>query len=109
MPNTAKRLVGPTRLTNAAATVYTVPGSTKAKIYHVHFMNPSAATINVTVSIGTDGATTRVLEAYPVPPGGTYDWYSPGIVLDAAEIMQAFASTTAVVNMTVFGNENTPG
>ena len=109
MPNIAKRLVGPTRLTNSAATVYTVPALNKAKIYHVHFMNPSAATINVTVSIGTDGATTRVLEAYPVPPGGSYDWYSPGIVMDAAEIMQAFASTTATVNITVFGYENQPG
>jgi hypothetical protein len=103
MARTVTRFVGPTRLTNAAATVYTVPGLSKALVRHVHFMNPSAGSIGVTVSIGTDGATTRVLESFTVGAGTTYDWY-PYMVLDSAEIVQAFAGTTAIVNMTMFGD-----
>lgn len=103
MAKTVQRFVGPTRLSNAAATVYTVPGLSKAVVTHIHFMNPSASAIPVTFSIGTDGATTRVLEAVSVGAGATYDWYSPGIVLDTAEIVQAFAGTASVVNMTMFG------
>lgn len=104
MAKIATRFVGPTRLTGAAATVLTVASGRKALIRHIHFMNPSGASIGVTVSIGTDGATTRILEAFPIPAGGTYDWYGY-VVMDSAEIMQAFAATATVVNMTVFGDE----
>ena len=103
MGKSLERFVGPTRLTNAAATVYTVPGLSKALVRHIHFMNPSASAITVTFSIGADGATTRLLEAVSVPAASTYDWY-PYMVVYATEIVQAYASTTAVVNMTMFGD-----
>jgi hypothetical protein len=103
MARSIERFVGPTRLTNSAATVYTVPGLSSALVRHIHFMNPSASAVSVTVSIGADGATTRVLETIAVPAAGTYDWY-PYMVLYNSEIVQAYASTTATVNMTMFGD-----
>jgi hypothetical protein len=106
MAKTAKRLFGPAQLTNAAATKYTVPASTKAVIRHIHLSNPGAS-INVTASIGADAAATRIFDAFPVATG-TYDWYGY-VVMDAAEILQAFASVTTQVTMTVFGDELTPG
>lgn len=104
MAKRVTRFVGPTRLASSATTVYTVPGLSKALIRHVHFMNPSASAIPVTVTIGTDGATTRVLENISVGAGATYDWY-PYMVLDNDEIVQAYAGTASVVNMTMFGDE----
>jgi len=108
MAKTAKRLFGPVHLTNAAAFIFTVTATTKTVIRHIHLSNPSGAAIGVTASIGADAAATRIFDAYSLPAGATYDWYGY-IVMDAAEVLQAFASTTAVVTMTVFGDELTLG
>jgi hypothetical protein len=107
MATTAKRLFGPAQLTNAAATKYTVPAGTKTKVRHVHFCNPGAAT-TITCSLGADAAGTRLLDAMPIPASSPYDWY-PYMVMDAAEIIQAFAGVTNQVTMTIFGDELTLG
>lgn len=106
MAKTAKRLFGPAQLTNSAATKYTVPSTTKTIIRHIHFSNPGAS-INATASIGSDAAGVRLFDGFPIPTG-TYDWYGY-VVMDAAEILQAFASVTSQLVMTVFGDELTLG
>jgi hypothetical protein len=110
MPRIPKRLFGPAALTNAAATKYTVPANTKTIIRQIHLQNPSGAAVPVTVSIGADAAATRILDAYSLAaaavgePDSVYDppcYY----VLEAGEVIQAFAGTTAVIVMTINGDE----
>lgn len=107
MARTAKRLFGPAQLTNIAGTKYTVPALTKTLVHHVHFFNPGAAA-TVTMSIGADAAGTRLLDALSIPAASPYDWF-PYEVIDAAEIIQAFASVTNQVVMVIFGDEMTLG
>jgi predicted amidohydrolase len=108
MAKTAKRLFGPAQLSGAAATKYTVPAGTKAIVRHVHLFNASGAPVTVTVSLGADAAGTRLFDAFSVPSGQPFDWY-PYQVMEAAEVIQAFASVANVVVMAVFGDELTLG
>lgn len=107
MPITSKRPYGPALLSNAAATKYTVPASTKAFLTQLHISNSDAAVAyNFTLSIGADAAGTRLFDAYVIPAGAVYDFYY-NIELDAAEIIQAFASTTNKLNLTISVDEET--
>jgi len=107
MAKTAKRLYGPAALTTSAATKYTVPSTTKTIIRHVHVSNTSAGSLTFTMSIGADAAGTRVFDGYSIAAGAVLDWFGY-IVMDAAEILQALGSGTALV-LTVFGDELTLG
>lgn len=106
MAETHKRLAGPSQLTNVAATQYTVPASTKTLIRHVHISNPSGAAVTFTMSVGADAAAVRVFDAYSIAAGTVLDWY-PFLVLNAAEIIQALAGTTLVLDITINGTEYT--
>lgn len=97
-----KRLFGPAQLTAAAATKYTVPAGLRAIIRHMHFSNTSAAPRTITVSIGADAAGTRLYDARVIAAGDTYDHYGLD-VMEAAEILQAYADLTGVIVMTVNG------
>lgn len=108
MATTAKRLFGPAHLTSSTATKYTVPASTKTKIRHIAFTNPTGSPVTVTASIGADAAGVRLFDGYSIPAGGRYDWY-PYAIMDAAEILAAHASTGAAIVMTIFGDEMTLG
>lgn len=108
MPTTNKRLSGPTAITNAAVTQYTVPASTVTIVQHIHASNPSTAAVGLTVSLGADAAGTRIYDAYSIPAGGVLDVFVK-YVMTAAQILQAFASTTGVIVLTIDGQENTPG
>lgn len=108
MAKTAKRLAGPAQVSNAAATKYTVPSTTKTIVRHVHVYNPSGSYVTFTMSLGTDAAGTRLYDAFPIGPGQAFDWY-PYKVMDAAEIIQAFAGTNNVLTLTIFGDELTLG
>lgn len=107
MAETNKRLFGPAQLTNAAATKYTVPASTKTLVRHIHVENPSGSTVTFTMSIGADAAALRLFDVYPIPANTTLDWF-PFLIVDAAEIIQAFAGTTLVLVMEMSGTEYTP-
>jgi hypothetical protein len=107
MARTPKRLYGPTALTAAAATKYTVPALTKTVIRHIHVENTSAGAVTFTMSIGADAAGTRLFDAYSIAAGAVFDWY-PYMIMDAAEILQALASNTVPV-LTIFGDELTLG
>jgi hypothetical protein len=109
MANTPLRLAGPAQLTAAAATKYTVPAATKTVLRHIHVQNPSGAIVNFTMSIGADAAGTRVYDAEPIAAnGGVLDQWVY-FVLEATEIIQAFASTTAVLVLTLDGDQKTLG
>jgi hypothetical protein len=114
MAKTAKRLFGPAQVSNAAATKYTVPALTKTIIRHIHIQNPSASAVTFTLSIGADAAGVRLFDAYSIPAAGAgvtgsvVDWFGY-LVVDAAEIVQAFAGTNNILTLTGFGDELTLG
>lgn len=109
MATTAKRLFGPAQLNGSpAVTKYTVPAATKTRVRHVHVFNPTGAPVNLTISLGADGAATRLFDAYPIPAFSPYDWY-PYQIMDVGEMIQAFASAAGSLVMTIFGDELTLG
>lgn len=107
MAKTAKRLYGPAQLTNAAATKYTVPALTKTIVRCIHIMNPGAA-VTFTASIGADTAALRLYDALAIPANTAVDLWMYRI-MDAAEILQAFASVTLQLVITIDGDEITLG
>lgn len=103
MARIPKRLFGPAQLTNAAATKYTVPAATKTILRHIHIENPGAA-VTLTMSIGADAAGTRIFDAYPIGATTVFDHFCY-YVMDIAEVLQAFASVTTQLVLTVDGDE----
>ena|SRR5712671_3363755 len=110
MPRTPKRLFGPAQLTNAAATKYTVPAGTKTCIRHFHVENPGAQ-VTLTASIGADAAGTRIYDAIVVPANsqGLVPYPFVEFWLEAAEILQVYASVASQLVLTVDGDEYTLG
>ena len=108
MARTPKRLAGPAQVSNAAATKYTVPASTKTVIRNIHVQNPSGSTVNFTLSIGADAAGTRLFDAYAIAAGTVLNHFCY-IVVDAAEIVQALGSTNNILTLTIDGDEITLG
>lgn len=114
MAKTPKRLAGPALVTNAAATKYTVPAATKTIVRHIHVQNPSGSPVTFTLSIGADAAGTRLIDAFSIPAAGAgvtasvIDWYCY-YVIEAAEIIQAFAGTNNILTLTIDGDELTLG
>lgn len=106
MPDTLKRLVGPTYLAVASATIYTVPAATVTAIRNVHICNTSAS--SQTFSLGINGAasaaTSQVFAAYTIPPNGVFDW-SGLIVLNAAEYLTGLCSTASTLTIYMSGVE----
>lgn len=114
MARTPKRLAGPAQVSNAAATKYTVPASTKTIVRHIHVQNPSGSAVTFTMSIGADAAGVRIFDAFSIPAAAAgvtasvidhWCYY----VLDATEVIQAFAGTTNVLTLTIDGDEITLG
>lgn len=108
MPRIAKRLHGPALVTNAAATKYTVPALTKTIIRHIHVQNPSGATVTFTMSIGADAAATRIFDAYSLAAGQVLDHFCY-YILEATEVIQAFAGTNNILTLTIDGDESILG
>lgn len=106
MASTPKRLAGPAQVSNAAATKYTVPSTTKTVLRHIHVFNPSGSNVTFTMSIGADAAAARIYDAITIAPGAELDeWVY--YVLEAAEIIQAFSGTNNVLTLTLDGDERT--
>jgi len=103
-----KRLVGPTQLAGAAAVLYTVPAGRNALVRHIHFSNPSAGAVDVTVSIGADAAGTRLFDGFSIPADSVYDWFGY-VPLAAAEDIRGWSSAAATVNIEVAGEEDVAG
>lgn len=99
-----KRLAGPARLTAAADTVYTVPSGIRTVIRHIHAYNPGSGTANLTLAVGSDAASTRLFDAYPVSEDVPLD-YGRKHVLAAGETIQASASVANQLVLTITGEE----
>jgi hypothetical protein len=99
-----RRLHGPAAVSNAAATKYTTPAGTRARVRHIHVSNTSAGPVNFTLSIGADAAGTRIFDAYTIAAGAVLDHYGL-YVLAAAEIIQAFGSVLNQLVLTIDGDE----
>lgn len=108
MAKTPKRLAGPAQVSNVAATKYTVPASTKTIVRSIHVQNPSASPVDFTLSIGTDAAGTRVWDGLAIPADSERTFWTY-FVLEAAEIIQAFAGTNNILTLTIDGDEITLG
>lgn len=114
MARTPKRLAGPAQVSNAAATKYTVPAATKTILRHIHVQNPSGSAATITISIGSDAAGTRIVDAFSVPAAAAgvsasvVDWWCYH-VLETTEIVQAFSGTNNVLTLTLNGDEITLG
>lgn len=104
MARIPKRLAGPAQVSNAAATKYTVPATTKTIIRHIHVENTAAGAVNFTASIGADAAGTRIFDAFPIAASTVLDHFCY-YVLEAAEIFQAFASVNNQLVLTIDGDE----
>lgn len=108
MPDTAKRVSGPALLTATAATTYTVPAATTTVLRSIHVSNVTANAVGLTLTIGTwvSGGSKDLYTALLIPANGSLDW-SGFIVMATTEIMQAFASVTNALTLTVSAVETT--
>lgn len=109
MARTPKRLFGPAALSNAAATKYTVPASTKTIVRHIHVTNSAGSACLFTLSIGADATGTRLFDSFNIPASpGAYDHYCYH-VLETTEIIQANMATSNSLELTINGDEITLG
>jgi hypothetical protein len=108
MSKTAKRLFGPALLSNAATTKYTAPTGGKAVLRQLHVSNPSGSPATLTVSHGADAAGVRIFDAYSIASGSVFDWYGY-IIIESAEVVQAFSGTNNAMTLTGYGDELTAG
>lgn len=106
MPKINKRLYGPAQLPNTTGTRYTVPASTRAVVRHIHLSNPTGGSVDVTMSIGADGAGTRILDGYPIAADAAVDLWGP-YTLEAAEIIAVHASAATSIVCVIDGEEQT--
>jgi hypothetical protein len=106
MGDIAKRLSGPALLSNAAATVYTVPAVTTTIVRNIHINNTSSSSVTVTVSIGANAAGTQIFTNLTLGANVTIDW-TGFFVLAASETIQALSGTNSVVNLMISGVETT--
>jgi hypothetical protein len=92
MARTNIRLWGPTPADSTAETVFTNTANRTTKLTEMTMASPAGAVAaNVRLSIGTDGATTRVIE-YPLPAGPQTVVINPGLVLTGTETLQLSCS-----------------
>ena len=101
----AKRMAGPAQVSNAAATKYTVASGRRGIIRHIHVQNPSGSAVTFTASIGADAAGTRIFDAFNIGANAVLDHFCY-YVLEAAEILQAFAGTNNILVLTVDGDDD---
>jgi hypothetical protein len=103
MARIATRFSGPALLTNAAATKITVAALEKIIVRHIHVQNPTGAAVTLTMSIGADAAGTRFFDVYSIAAGTVLDHFCY-YIMDAAEILQAYASVNNVMTLTIDGD-----
>lgn len=98
-----------TNILNPAAagsgTGYT-PTASYIIIRHIHVENKTSSAATVSLWIGATGANaagTELFNAKSVPAHASYDWYSPGLRLDAADFLVGGAGTGTALTITITG------
>lgn len=102
MSDTPQRY-GPVALGAAPATILTVPAGTIFTARNIHVANESGSDARFTISIGVDGAGTRIYRNVLIEgDGGTFDWsgYMP---IMAGEVVQASSNIAGVLTVTISG------
>lgn len=97
---------GPTALTSAAATIYTVPATLTSVVRHIRISNGTTAEETVNVSVQTDATSNRILHDFAIPAKGIADW-TGFLHLGTTEIIQASGSSAVSVVITLSGVEST--
>lgn len=112
MAITPKRLVSGSQLTAVAATYYTAPASTRARIDACALTNTTAgavtATLHLVPSGGSAAVSNMVLSAKSLAAGETF--IPPGAIgqwLEAGGTLQAMASAGAAITLVASGVEFT--
>ena len=95
-----KRLAGPALLTGSAATIYTSAGG--SVIETITVSNPSGSAVDLTMSVGPDAAGVRIFDGFSIP-ADTHRQFRVYQPLTDGQTIQAFGSTTGVLNVTLNG------
>lgn len=101
MAKTFDRLYGPAQLPNTTGTRYTAPAA-GAVVRMVHVSNPTAGSVDLTLSVGADAAGTRLFDGYPIPADSIRTFWVD-VQLDNAEIIAAHASAATSLVLTLGG------
>jgi hypothetical protein len=86
--------------TSAGTAVYTVPASTQALLKDIIVTNTAGAAETLTLTIGN--VTSWIFSAMSVPPNQTVH-FTGLIVLNAAEVLDAYASAATGIWLTISG------
>jgi hypothetical protein len=107
-----KSFVNGTNLTNAAATYYTVPASTRAIVKKATFCNDDAIAVTVTINLVPSGGAAAygncITKAKVLAAGET--WSCPDVenhVMEASGFISMVASVTAKIGTRISGFEVT--
>lgn len=91
-----QRLYGPAQLSSSATDLYTAPTGTRVRVRHIHLSNPSGSPVDVTLSVGADGAATRLLDGWPLAADSIYSTRKRAdYTLESGEKIQGFAVPSA--------------
>jgi len=93
-------------LTTTAATVYTVPASTKFYMRHVRIVNVLSTNVNAFISIGSAATPTWWLPGSVVYANDSWDWNGVEVI-PAGTVIQAYASSSIACNIFISGIEET--
>lgn len=107
---TPKRIIGPTQLAAAAATLYTapsyIPNTMVTVVRKLAFFNADTVARLVTISIGADAAGTRILDQFSIPAGQPYAYPGVPITIVQAGTIQGFCDVASKVVVTADALEN---
>lgn len=111
MADTLARLAGPVALSDTPSTVYTVPVSTITTVTSIHVANENpVADLNsigpafLFLSVGSAAPGAHFFAYYPVMQADSFDWAGT-LVLEAGEVLQAYADVEDVLVLTISGVE----
>lgn len=98
-----RRIIEGSQLTGSAATYYTAPAATRARIRKLTFCNTTVGAVAVTVYLipsgGSAGAANTLWSAKSLAPGETKECYeAQGHVLETGDFIQALG-----LNVTIQG------
>lgn len=101
-PGSTVRLYGPAVPGITAATIYTVPTGDSARMTSIHAVNTTGTAATLTMSIGTDATTNRILSAKSIA-ANDYLHLETDFVLASTEIIQASQGTASAIVLTLSG------
>ena len=101
MAGVRTRLAGPLLLSDQPSEIYRVPTGKRANVRRITAFNGADHSTTLTISIGTDSASTRTLDAVHVPARSTYE--SKRYILSEGETIEAYASYASEVTIMLNG------